>query len=191
MDHDTPSSTDHPAGGCLCGGVRFAAGGAPITARACWCRLCQYLGAGGPTVNVAFATAGFAVTGEVRWHESIADSGNRMARGFCPACGTPLFSKAEARPQLIFVRAGALDQSNLCRRTGYRRLCCTQVEVTSVELCPGNGVDLQGNADLRCQRRPRRLLRVRGDSGEQAHYECRSDRLGWKHARSLREGVRV
>lgn len=107
------SESDRPGGGCLCGAVRFTAAAAPITARACWCRLCQYLGAGGPTVNVAFASEGFAVTGDVSWHESTADSGNRMARGFCPVCGTPLFSKAEARPHLIFVRAGALDDPDI------------------------------------------------------------------------------
>jgi hypothetical protein len=53
------------------------------------------------------------LTGEVRWHESVADSGSRMRRGFCPTCGTPLFSVAEPRPHLIFVRAGALDEPNL------------------------------------------------------------------------------
>jgi hypothetical protein len=32
-----------------------------------------------------------------------------MHRRFCPKCGTPMFSEAEARPTLIFVRAGTLD----------------------------------------------------------------------------------
>jgi hypothetical protein len=52
-------------------------------------------------------------TGEVRWHESVADSGTPMRRGFCPSCGTPLFSVAETRPHLLFIRAGALDDPNL------------------------------------------------------------------------------
>ena len=32
-----------------------------------------------------------------------------MHRKFCPTCGTHLFSEAESRPHLVFVRLGALD----------------------------------------------------------------------------------
>ena len=38
-----------------------------------------------------------------------------MHRRFCPTCGTHLFSEAEARPHLIFVRAGTLDNTELAR----------------------------------------------------------------------------
>ena len=84
-----------------------------MAARMCWCRLCQYLGGGSATVNVCFPADKLRTAGEVRWHESVADSGTRMRRGFCPQCGTPLFSVAETRPHLVFVRAGALDDPNL------------------------------------------------------------------------------
>jgi hypothetical protein len=100
------------AGGCLCGAVRFTAGRPAISARTCWCRLCQYLGGGGPTVNAGFYSEDFIVTGAVKWHEDVADSGNSMRRGFCPECGTPLFSTTDARPHLIFARAGTLDDPN-------------------------------------------------------------------------------
>jgi hypothetical protein len=93
--------------------VRIAIAAEPMAARMCWCRLCQYLGGGGATVNVCFPNAALHSEGEVRWHESVADSGTRMRRGFCPACGTPLFSVAETRPHLVYVRAGALDDPNL------------------------------------------------------------------------------
>jgi hypothetical protein len=101
------------SGGCLCGAVKFSVASHPLTARVCWCRVCQYLGAGSGMVSVCFPSDGLTVQGDVRWFESVADSGNRMSRGFCPTCGTPLFSKAEARPHLIFIRAGALDNPNL------------------------------------------------------------------------------
>ena len=96
-------------GGCLCGKVRYRIAAAPIVTRVCWCRLCQYLGAGSGTVNVCFPSAALQVSGELSDYSSIADSGNVMHRRFCPACGTPLFSTAEARPHLTFVRAGSLD----------------------------------------------------------------------------------
>jgi hypothetical protein len=101
------------SGGCLCRAVRYRATAAPITARACWCRLCQYLGAGGPTINVCFPSAAVVIQGELREHASIADSGNVMRRGFCPVCGTPVTSRAESRPHLLYVRAGTLDDPEI------------------------------------------------------------------------------
>jgi hypothetical protein len=38
-----------------------------------------------------------------------------MRRGFCPTCGTPMFSIAASRPHLIFARAGTLDDPNMIR----------------------------------------------------------------------------
>lgn len=100
-------------GQCLCGAVRYSSTSQPITTRTCWCRLCQYLGAGSATVNVCFSKADVTITGALTDYASVADSGNRMHRRFCPTCGTPMFSEAEARPHLIFIRAGTLDDPEL------------------------------------------------------------------------------
>jgi hypothetical protein len=102
-------------GGCLCGTVRYETEARPITTRLCWCRVCQFFAAGNAAVSVCFPSAGFNVTGETRDYESIADSGNRMHRRFCFVCGTHLFSEAESRPHLIFVRAGTLDDTDIAR----------------------------------------------------------------------------
>jgi hypothetical protein len=104
------------AGGCLCGKVRYEiAVEAPIGARHCWCRVCQYLSAGGSTVNVIFPKDALKVTGETSVFTMAADSGSVMFRSFCPSCGTPLFSEAEPRPNVIIVRAGTLDDRELAR----------------------------------------------------------------------------
>ena len=104
-------------GGCLCGAVRFKATEAPITARVCWCRDCQKIGAGGPTANAAFRTGTLTVEGALKDYASIADSGNRMHRKFCPSCGTHLFSEAEfaAAPGL---RAAWRPRRSRGRETG-------------------------------------------------------------------------
>jgi hypothetical protein len=102
-------------GGCLCRQVRYRITAAPIVTRVCWCRLCQYLGAGSSTVNVCFPTDAITIEGELRDYASVADSGNKMHRRFCPACGTALFSEAEVRPHLIFVRAGTLDDPEIAK----------------------------------------------------------------------------
>jgi hypothetical protein len=104
-------------GGCFCKAVRYRATAAPIVTRVCWCRDCQYLGGGSGTVNVCFRTDAFTIEGEreLRDHRSIANSGNVMHRRFCGICGTPMFSEAEVRPHLIFVRAGTLDDPEIAQ----------------------------------------------------------------------------
>ena len=103
------------SGGCLCGAVRFDSTAPPVITRVCWCRLCQYIGAGSGTVNVCFKTETFAIRGATADYSSIADSGNVLHRCFCPTCGTPLFSAAESRPHLIFARAGTLDDPEIAK----------------------------------------------------------------------------
>ena len=102
-------------GGCLCGGVRFRITAPPIAMRLCWCRLCQYLAAGNATVNVVFPSDSLSVEGELTDYRSVADSGSVMHRRFCPRCGTPVFSASEARPHLVIVRNGALDDTDSMR----------------------------------------------------------------------------
>ncbi len=102
--------TETRTGRCLCGAVQFTVTAAPVFVRACWCRLCQYLGAGNATVNACFPADAVQIQGALHDYVSVADSGNVMHRRFCPACGTALFSAGERRPDLLVVRVGALDQ---------------------------------------------------------------------------------
>ena len=96
-------------GQCLCGAVRYTISSAPLATRACWCRLCQYLGAGSSTVNGMFKRDSVVIQGETRDYASVADSGSHMHRQFCPICGTPMFGYADERAQLLVVRVGTMD----------------------------------------------------------------------------------
>ena len=101
-------------GGCLCKQLRYEiAAGAPILARVCWCRVCQYLGGGTGIAGALFAKDAVTIAGELAVYTSIADSGSVMRRSFCPRCGTPVFSEAEPRPHQIFLRVGTLDDPEL------------------------------------------------------------------------------
>jgi hypothetical protein len=102
-------------GGCLCRATRYRSTAQPIVTRVCWCRVCQYFAAGNGTVNVCFPRTAVAIAGSPRDYRSVADSGNVMHRHFCPSCGTHLFSEAESRPHLIFIRAGTLDDPEIAR----------------------------------------------------------------------------
>jgi hypothetical protein len=101
--------TNPITGRCLCGAVRFRFSEAPLARRACWCRDCQYLSSGNASMNAIFRSAACEIAGEVSDYVSTADSGNTMRRRFCSKCGTPLFSHASDRPDLMVVRIGALD----------------------------------------------------------------------------------
>ena len=102
-------------GGCLCRAVRYRIAALPILTRVCWCRLCQYLASGNGTVNTCFPKDAVHLAGTLRDYRCVADSGNVMHRRFCPACGTQVFTESEARPTLIFVRAGTLDDSEVAQ----------------------------------------------------------------------------
>jgi hypothetical protein len=107
------------SGGCLCGQLRYEiASEKPIVARVCWCRVCQYLGAGLGTANALFEKAALNATGERATFTSQADSGATMFRSFCPKCGTPVFSEAEPRPDFIIVRVGTLDDPEIGKPVG-------------------------------------------------------------------------
>lgn len=105
-------------GGCLCGAIRYEASAEPILTRTCWCRTCQYLASGNSTINVVFPKDAVTFTGPLKDFASSADSGNRMHRGFCPDCGTHITSESEARPQLVIIRAGTLDDPAIAKSGG-------------------------------------------------------------------------
>lgn len=100
-------------GGCLCRAVRYSVSAPPVAVRQCWCRDCQYWASGSATVNAVFEVDKVAMTGALATFVSTADSGNTMRRGFCPACGTPVTSASDARPEYVILRVGTMDQPYL------------------------------------------------------------------------------
>ena len=76
----------------------------------CHCRDCQRAGGSGYSPTVVIHAASFLLLrGEARYHEITADSGNIARRGFCDRCGSPLFASSSARPDVMAIRAGSLD----------------------------------------------------------------------------------
>ena len=75
------------AGGCQCGARRYALYAEPYRVHLCHCRMCQKA-VGGPFAALAVVKLGdFAWT---RGAPGIFNGSPRVARGFCPDCGTPL-----------------------------------------------------------------------------------------------------
>jgi hypothetical protein len=129
-------------GQCLCGSVRYTIGAEPVAARICWCRDCQHIASNG-TVNILVPSDSLEVTGPLTEYLSVAASGNRMRRRFCPACGSHLFANSSGRPQLTVVRAGTLDDTAGIRPTANiwcasaPGWACMDEELERVEGQPG------------------------------------------------------
>ncbi len=96
-------------GGCLCGTVRYECSPEPLMAGNCHCRDCQRA-TGGAYASVFFVPRrAVKITGEVKYYDSIGESGNLVSRGFCPTCGSRLFGKPAVLPEAISIMAGSLD----------------------------------------------------------------------------------
>jgi len=93
-------------GGCQCGGVRYRARGPRDRASICYCRMCQKA-SGGPFM----AFVRFPVE-QVEWlaPPSVFASSNRVERGFCRACGTPLSYRHTGGPY-VSLTLHSLDDS--------------------------------------------------------------------------------
>lgn len=101
-------------GQCLCGQVHFTIEAEPSGCRMCWCRDCQRIASGSATVNILFPEQAVRYEGQISTIEMVADSGNRVERGFCPGCGSQLYSKTVEPTGLpMRVRAGTLDDPEL------------------------------------------------------------------------------
>ena len=93
------------SGGCQCGAVRFAVEGELGRASICHCRMCQKAFGGffGPLVSVKVADLTWTRGEPARFQSS-----NKVQRGFCNACGTPL--TFEWSPEVIDLAIGAFDE---------------------------------------------------------------------------------
>ena len=98
-------------GGCMCGKVRYECTADPIFMGNCHCLDCQKATGTAYEAAIGIPAATLKVTGQVKYHDNQADSGNIMSRGFCPECGSRLLGKVSAMPDLAMLTAGSLDDA--------------------------------------------------------------------------------
>ena len=95
-------------GGCLCGAVRYQ-GSDQQGGGHCYCVDCRKSSGTDHCSHMMVPERVFQVTGEVRFFDAPADSGNMVSRGFCPSCGSAVYSRNSGMPGMVFVRASSLD----------------------------------------------------------------------------------
>jgi hypothetical protein len=99
-------------GQCLCGAVRFSIQNEPLMTGQCHCKDCQRASGTGHMSLAFFKADDITVSGETAWYAVTADSGNTNTRHFCPKCGGRLFGENSARPGVLAVAVGAIDDSD-------------------------------------------------------------------------------
>ncbi len=98
------------SGGCLCGACRYETAAAPLNIRACHCHLCQKATGAAFYARVQVPYDALAITGPVGWYPS----SEAILRGFCPHCGTTLFSRRDSA-NAIGLAMGSLDDPDRFR----------------------------------------------------------------------------
>jgi hypothetical protein len=99
-------------GGCHCGAIRFEAEVDPERVVICHCTDCQTLSGSAFRTVVASLPGTFRLlAGVPKVYVKTGESGNRREQGFCPDCGTPIFSAPEGEGvRVVGLRVGALAQ---------------------------------------------------------------------------------
>ena len=125
-------------GRCHCGQISFEAEIDPTQVRICHCTDCQTLTGTAFRTNVSSLPGTFVLrSGTPKIYIKTAESGNKRAHGFCPECGTPIYSTAPGpNPTSYGLRVGALDRRAELRPT--RQGWCRSALPWSMDL---TGVD--------------------------------------------------
>lgn len=103
------------SGGCLCGAVRYRSAVDPQLVGQCHCVDCRKTSATDHAVHLVIPEDALTVTGEMRFYDRPADSGNIVARGFCPKCAAAIYSKNSGMPGMVFVRGSSLDDLEIAK----------------------------------------------------------------------------
>lgn len=104
-------------GGCACGAVRYECTAEPVLSINCHCRDCQRASGSAYASGLFLPKEAFRITrGALRYHVVTRGEGNRVGRGFCPACGCPVAATQSAYP-IVIVYAASLDDPGWHRPT--------------------------------------------------------------------------
>jgi len=97
------------SGGCQCGAIRYRATAMLDNAHLCHCRMCQKAVGGIFAALVAAPKDAFTIT---RGEPAVFRSSEFVERGFCAACGTPLYYN-DVTASRINLTMGSLDDPSI------------------------------------------------------------------------------
>ena len=96
-------------GKCLCGFLQYEAEVDAESTLICHCRDCQTLAGSAFRTSVEVVDGVRFLMGTPKQYVKVADSGNKRVLGFCPECGSSVYSKPEEGKTGFFgLRVGSL-----------------------------------------------------------------------------------
>ena len=100
-------------GGCLCGNVRYRSDAEPVMTAVCHCSHCQKQTSSSFSILVGVPKGTLHIEGEpLAAYETQGESGQPIIRKFCPNCGSPVVSDVTVTPDLVWIKAGTLDDTS-------------------------------------------------------------------------------
>lgn len=103
------------SGKCLCGNVSYQCHSEPKAIFNCHCEDCRRATGSVFGTNLFVPEAEVEISGEVSSYSHISDSGSTMTKRFCSNCGSLLFGSNSAKPNVVSIRAGTVDQLALIK----------------------------------------------------------------------------
>src|SRR5256885_306902 len=102
------------SGHCLCGKVSYSADAEPVAQAICHCTNCQRQTGTAFSIVIGVPTAAFEVEGDtLASFPTVGEvHGTPTVRHFCSACGSPIYSLVEATPDVVWIKAGTLDDAS-------------------------------------------------------------------------------
>ena len=103
------------SGKCLCGLVSYNCDSEPNAIFNCHCHDCRRATGSVFGTNLFVPENKLEIAGTLSSYTHISDSGSKMTKLFCPNCGSLLFGKNSAKPNVISVRAGTVEQDEVIK----------------------------------------------------------------------------
>jgi len=100
-------------GSCVCGQLHYEADETQVIgAMHCHCSDCRKATGSGKASIVNFPKTAIKLSGNYKVYETIGTQGSHIKRGFCPDCGSQMITLIDEMPEIMFLKAGTMDDSD-------------------------------------------------------------------------------
>ena len=103
------------SGSCLCGSVQYKSTSDPLVIQNCHCDQCRKATGSVFLTNVFIKEESFNLSGETNNFIHLSDAGSEMTKFFCPKCGSQIYGKNSARPGMVTIRAGSVNEKEIIK----------------------------------------------------------------------------
>jgi len=95
--------------------VRYTCESDPLLCVTCHCKNCQRQAGSALSVIIGVPEDAVSFEGTLKTYNDTGDSGATVRRQFCPECGSPVFTRVDSPPGMMFIKAGTLDDTSILK----------------------------------------------------------------------------